>query len=499
MSAMPLVQDSLLGPYKILEMIGEGGMGAVYRAHDTRLGRDVAVKILTAVTLEDRERLTRFEQEARTTGMLNHPNLLTVYDIGNAGGTPYIVSELLQGETLRDRLARGPLPPRKAVDAALQMALGLTAAHEKGIVHRDLKPENIFLTRDGRLKILDFGIAKLTARAGNDGPTFKMAATEPGMVLGTVGYMAPEQVRGEVIDQRADIFAFGAIVYEMLTGRRAFKRDSAIETLSAILKEEPPEVSEILPTVPSSLDRLVRRCLEKDREVRFQTARDLAFNLETLSTMSVQGTLSGTPTLLPPRENRVVGDPAASLRTSAPTAALRPPGIATPTAATTAMRTGMTAARPHAPQQKRVSPLLLALLFLVAIAGAGFGGWYLANRMRPVYGEPLYQRMTFRRGEVRSARFSPDGETIVYGAAWDGRPSEIFIGNRQTPDARALGIADAEVLAVSKSTELAILLRRDRLTNLGTLARMPLAGGTPRELADGVLQADWSPDGANLA
>src|SRR5512140_3003583 len=182
MSAMPLVQDSLLGPYKIAEMIGEGGMGAVSRAKDTRLGRDVAVKILTAVTFADEERLARFEQEARTTGMLNHPNLLTVYDVGNADGTPYLVSELLQGQTLRDRLARGPLSPRKAVDAALQIALGLAAAQEKAVVHRDLKPENIFLMRDGRVKILDFGIAKLTGRAGADGPTFKMAATEPGMV-----------------------------------------------------------------------------------------------------------------------------------------------------------------------------------------------------------------------------------------------------------------------------------------------------------------------------
>lgn len=495
---MPLQENSLLGPYKIVEMIGEGGMGAVYRAQDTRLGRDVAVKVLTAVTLEDRERLTRFEQEARTTGMLNHPNLLTVYDVGNHDGTPYLVSELLQGETLRDRLQRGPLPPRKAVDAALQFALGLAAAHEKSIVHRDLKPENIFLTRDGRVKILDFGIAKLTARAGTDGPTFKMAATEPGMVLGTVGYMAPEQVRGEIVDGRADIFAFGAILYEMLTGSRAFKRDSAIETLGAILKEEPPELTEIMPHLPASLDRLVRRCLEKDRELRFQTARDLAFNLETLSTMSIQGTLSATPNPLPARNHP--GDPTAtsSLRTSNPTSAFHSPAPG-PTAATTAMRTGMTTARPAMKKPRGVSPLLLALLFLVSIGGAGFGGWYLANRMQPVYGDPQFKRMTFRRGEVRSARFSPDGETIVYSAAWDGRPSEVFIGNRQTPEARPLGIPEAEVLAVSKSTELAILLRRDRLTNLGTLARVPLAGGVPREVTDSVLQADWSPDGANLA
>ena len=224
---MPVVpENTMLGPYRIAGMIGEGGMGAVYRAEDTRLGRHVAIKILTNVTLSDRERLVRFEQEARATGMLNHPNLLTIYDVGNAQGTPYLVSELLQGETLRDRLNKGALPPRKAVEIALAVAHGLGAAHEKGIVHRDLKPENIFLTSEHRVKILDFGIAKLSAIGGGDGPAFKPAATEPGMVLGTVGYMSPEQVRGENVDPRTDIFALGTIIYEMLTGNRAFKRGS---------------------------------------------------------------------------------------------------------------------------------------------------------------------------------------------------------------------------------------------------------------------------------
>ena len=210
---MPLQSDSLLGPYRIAGIIGEGGMGAVYRAKDTRLGRDVAIKVLTAVTLSDNDRLQRFEQEARATGMLNHPNLLTIYDVGNHEGTPFLVSELLEGETLRDRLTRGAMQARKAVDVALQMAMGLAAAHEKGIVHRDLKPENIFLTREGRVKILDFGIAKLSPTTSGEGPAFQMAATEPGMVLGTVGYMSPEQVRGEPVDARSDIFAFGEILY----------------------------------------------------------------------------------------------------------------------------------------------------------------------------------------------------------------------------------------------------------------------------------------------
>ena len=469
-----------LGPYRIVSILGEGGMGAVYRAQDTRLGRDVAIKVLTAVTLNDEEKLQRFEQEARTTGMLNHPNLLTVYDVGNHEGTPYLVTELLEGETLRDRLNRGAIMPRKAIEIASQIASGLAAAHEKGIVHRDLKPENIFGTRDGRIKILDFGIAKLT-RAGGDGPTFQMAATEPGMVLGTVGYMSPEQVRGETVDQRSDIFAFGAILYEMLTGSRAFKRNSSIETLSAILKEEPPDLADVAPNVPQSLDRLVRRCLEKDREHRFQSAQDLAFALETMSSYSAAATLSNT-------RNPPAAPQTATMRVPVATAA-----------ASTAVRPRMpTLSRPL--PKRRVSPILLALLYAVSVAGAAFGAWYVTTtRMKEEVKEPLFHRLTFRRGEVRAARFSPDGDTIVYSAAWDGRPAEIFVGNRQSPDARPLGIEDAEVMSVSKSAELAILLHRDRITNLGTLARVPLAGGVPREIADGVAYADWSPDGAQLA
>jgi serine/threonine protein kinase len=489
-----LQPDAMLGPYRIVSLLGEGGMGAVYRAKDTRLGRDVAIKILTALTLSDQERMQRFEQEARATGMLNHPNLLTIYDVGNENGTAYIVSELLEGETLRERLERGALAPRRAVDAALQVANGLAAAHEKGIIHRDLKPDNVFLTRDGRAKILDFGIAKLTAKS-DDGSLFAQAATEPGMVLGTVGYMSPEQVRGETVDTRSDIFAFGAILYEMLTGTRAFKRSSSIETLSAILKDDPPDLTESLPNVPPALERLSRRCLEKDRELRFQSARDLAFNLETMSAVSSPGTYSNVPNPAAPQSTTMRMQPdSAPRRTSA--TAIRPVTSAMPSTVRTAARHPTLAQ----PRPRRVSPLLLTLLFIVAIAGAGWGGWYFAtNRMKEdAPPEVVFHRMTFRRGEVRSARFGPDGDSIVYSAAWDGNPSEVFVANRQSPEARPLGVKDADILAVSKSTELAVLLRRDRLTGLGTLARVPLAGGTPREVAEQVLQADWSPDGADL-
>jgi eukaryotic-like serine/threonine-protein kinase len=478
-----LQPNATLGPYQIGGIVGEGGMGVVYRAKDTRLGRDVAIKVLTNVAFNDRERLVRFEQEARATGMLNHPNLLTIYDVGrDDDGNPYLVSELLEGETLSSRLGRGALSARKAIDAALQMALGLAAAHEKGIVHRDLKPDNVFLTRDGRLKILDFGIAKLTGAAMSDGPTFEVAATEPGMVLGTVGYMSPEQVRGESVDHRSDLFSLGAIFYEMLTGERAFKRNSGIETLSAILKEDPPDLIDILPTIPPALERLVRRCLEKDREVRFQSARDLAFNLEMLSTMSAGHTLptaARTPTASAPAQPVMSGAHTA-VRAPVPPTARQP-------------------ARPLTKPKRRVSPVLLALLFIVAIAGAAYGGWMLALRSGGPPVEPQFRRLTFRRGEVRAARFSPDGQTIVYSAAWEGRAPEIFVVSRGATESRPLAMPDSDVLSVSKAAELAILLRRDRLTNLGTLARVPLAGGTPREVAESVLQADWSPDGQSLA
>jgi len=502
---MTLQTDAMLGPYRIVGLIGEGGMGAVYRARDTRLGRDVAIKVLTNITLSDREPLLRFEQEARATGMLNHPNLLTVFDVGTFEEAPFLVTELLEGETLRDRLIRGQVSIRIAIEIGLQMAHGLAAAHEKGIVHRDLKPENIFLTRDRRVKILDFGIAKLNAGFGsNDGPTFSPAATEPGMVIGTVGYMSPEQVRGEAVDHRSDLFAFGTILYEILSGHRAFKRNSGIETLSAILKEEPPDVSQFNPAVPPALERVVRRCLEKEREQRFQSARDLAFNLETLSTLS---TLSSPPTFTGATPNPLPhATTAASTAQTVSTAATAVRGAPQAQGAIPTTQRAGGGARPSRPTmtsvarpRRRASPILVALLFVAAVAGAALGGWWLATRTRGEAPEVAYHRITFRRGTVRAARFGGDGDTIVYSAAWDGAAPEVFIATRQAPDARALGIPDCDVAAISGSGELAILLHRDRVGGTGTLARVPLAGGLPREIADGVQQADWSPDGASLA
>jgi eukaryotic-like serine/threonine-protein kinase len=283
---MPLSTGTRLGPYEIIAPLGAGGMGEVYRARDTRLGRDVAVKVLPSSYSDDKERLQRFEQEACAAGALNHPNILIVHDIGTHDGSPYVVSELLEGETLRQRMGGTALPQRKALDYGLQVAHGLAAAHEKGIVHRDLKPDNIFFTKDGRIKILDFGLAKLTRAEGSQSQTeipTRRVETDPGIVMGTVGYMSPEQVRGRAVDHRSDIFAFGAILYEMLTGRRAFHGESAADTMSAILKEDPPDLSETNHNVSPVLERLVNHCLEKNPEARFHSARDLAFALEALS------------------------------------------------------------------------------------------------------------------------------------------------------------------------------------------------------------------------
>ena len=288
---MPLFPGDKLGPYEIVAPIGAGGMGEVYRAQDTRLGRDVAVKILPEAFASDTERMRRFEQEARAVAALNHANVLSVFDIGSQDGMPYMVSELLEGDSLRDLLNRGPIPARKAVDYAQQIADGLAAAHEKRIVHRDLKPENLFLTGGGRLKILDFGLAKASVPAdqgpaGNDATATIGAVTSPGVVMGTAGYMAPEQVRGEVLDHRADIFSFGAVLYEMLAGRRAFQGETSVETLTAILKEDPPQFdSEKLRAAPA-LERIVRHCLEKRPSDRFQSACDLMFALTALSESS---------------------------------------------------------------------------------------------------------------------------------------------------------------------------------------------------------------------
>ncbi len=447
---MNLTPGTKLGPYEIVSLVGAGGMGEVYRARDSRLKREVAVKVLPPALSLDADRLRRFEQEALATAALNHPNILAVYDIGTEPGSPYVVSELLEGETLRERLRGGPVPVRKALDYALQIAHGLAAAHEKGIIHRDLKPENLFLTKDGRLKILDFGLAKLAhaeAAAHTSVPT-ATHGTEAGIVLGTAGYMSPEQVRGLALDARSDIFSFGAILYEMLSGKRAFHGDTPADTMSSILKEDPPDLSETNRNVSPALERIVQHCLEKNPEARFHSASDIAFDLEHLSGIS----------------------------------------------STTAKATPLEA--PAAPRRSLVGTLLAIGFALLTL---GLGWWLGRNGARPPV--PEYKQITFRTGSIGNARFTPDG-SIVYSASWDADSSQLYMARTNDPGARELGLKDAELLSISRNGELAVRLNTvffGGYARSGTLARVPLSGGKPREVLDNVQDADWDANGENLA
>jgi eukaryotic-like serine/threonine-protein kinase len=452
---MPLTSGAKLGPYEIQSMVGAGGMGEVYRAHDSRLNRTVAIKVLPASFSADRDRLQRFAQEARAAAALNHPNILSIFDIGEEKGVPYVVSELLEGETLRERLRNGALPIRRAVDYALQVARGLAAAHEKGIVHRDLKPENLFLTSDGRVKILDFGLAKLTlpeSQAGSgDAPTIQVA-TEVGVVMGTAGYMSPEQVRGKTADHRSDIFAFGTILYEMISGKRAFHGETTADTMSAILKEETPELSETARNVPPGLERVVRHCLEKHPTQRFQSAGDLAFDLEALTEISA-GSKSGA----------------------------------------------QAAVQQTASAKSRGQ--LIAAAGVLALVGAAFALGLWVNRGSKAAPPAEYKQITFRTGAIGDARFTPDGG-VVYSASWEGGDKEIYLARTDDTGSRELGLKYAELLSVSKTGELAIRLNTvfgGGFDRTGTLARVPLGGGKPRELLENVQDAEWAADGENMA
>jgi len=439
----------LLGGYKVLGLLGRGGMGEVYRARDARLKRDVAIKVLPRAFAADCERLRRFEQEARSAAALNHPNIISVHDMGTADGSPYIVSELLEGENLREILRHGAVPARKALEYARQAAAGLAAAHDVGIIHRDLKPENLFVTKDGRLKILDFGLAKLTRPEGggsDSSTTEAFPGTEAGQVFGTVGYMSPEQVRGQNADHRSDIFSFGAVLYELLSGRRAFSGESPTDTLSAILHQDPPDLTRATPPVNPVMEHTVRHCLEKNPIERFQSAHDLRFQLQ----VAAEG-------LFPKAE----------------------PALAD-----------------SSPLRRRWVLAIVTVLVLVASSLT-----FLIARLSAKLELPAYKRLTFRSGSIGTARFSSDGRTIVYGAAWEGNPSEIFINRIDSTEARPLGIGPSELLSISKNGELAVLLRPrfNPVQAFGTLATVSLEGGTPREIAEDVTSADWAPDGSGLA
>ncbi|MGI8961396.1 MAG: protein kinase domain-containing protein [Bryobacteraceae bacterium] len=427
-----------LGPYEIVSPIGAGGMGEVYRARDTRLNRDVAIKILPEFFAADADRLRRFQLEAQSAGALNHPNVLAIYDVGTYDNIPYLVSELLQGESLKERLTQGKLGLSRAVDFGRQIAAGLAAAHAKGITHRDIKPDNLYITREGRVKILDFGIAKLT-NSQVSGQTATVALnTSTGTVMGTAAYMSPEQARGQAIDQRSDIFSFGCVLYEMLTGARPFHGDTAADLMSAILKEEPD-----LSKIPSpALQRIVAHCLEKSPEQRFQSAQDIAFDLE-----------------------------AVTQQDSGPKPAIRA-------------------------AKKNLFPWLIALAATLGCAVFA----YFAFRPIPL---ETFHRLTFRRGLIHAARFTPDGGGVIYSAKWEDEPSELFTERLDAPGSRALGFLGSELRSISSTGEIAMVqnarLAANAFAETGVLARAPFSGGTPRPIEDKIDFAEWSPNRSELA
>ena len=443
---MSLAQGLRLGPYEILSPLGAGGMGEVYKARDTRLGRDVAIKVLPEEFARDPERLRRFEGEARAASALSDPHIVTVFDVGVERGVNWFATELVEGTDLRTLLGPNALPIRKAIELAEQIASGLAAAHEKGIVHRDLKPENVLVSKSGLAKIADFGLAKLTEPTGDHAsqlPTSDGRQTTAGVVMGTVAYMSPEQARGAAVDFRSDQFAFGSILYEMLSGRKAFPRVTPAETMTAILREEPEPLAG---GVPAPLQWLVERCLGKDPSERFAATSDLKRDIQSIREhLSEAASTSGAAALgLAPRRRSRFAAPAA--------------------------------------------------VALAALAGAA-AAWLFRV---PPSAQPRFHQVTFRRGYIGAARFAPDGKSIYFSAAWDGKPLQIHLKQPDSSDALPLDLPSANLLGVAGTGEIAMALDC-RTTHLGvcsgTLATAPALGGTPRQIAERVQQVDWSREG----